>query len=185
MSAVARALDVSPTRASETPESRAGPRRLSASQKALLVCGIFSSLLYVAITILGAIRWEGYSSTAQTISELSAIGAPSRPIVVPLFLAYSALVIAFGLGIWGSSGRKPALRVVAGLMVGYGILDLMGPFSPMHQRGAEATLTDTMHVILTIVTVLFILLIIGFGANVFGKRFRLYSIATLGVLVVF
>lgn len=33
--------------------------------------------------------------------------------------------------------------------------------------------------------VLFILLIIGFGATAFGKRFRLYSIGTILVLLVF
>jgi hypothetical protein len=47
-------------------------------RKALLVCGILSSLLYVAMTVFVAMRWEGYSSASQTISELSAIGAPMR-----------------------------------------------------------------------------------------------------------
>jgi len=55
----------------------------------------------------------------------------------------------------------------------------------MHQRGVEATLTDIMHIILTTVTVLFILLQIGFGATAFGTRFRLYSTGTLLVVVVF
>jgi len=54
-------------------------------RKVLLVGGIVSSLLYVAITILGALRFEGYSSISQTVRELSAIGAPSRPLMVPLF----------------------------------------------------------------------------------------------------
>lgn len=54
----------------------------------------------------------------------------------------------------------------------------------MHLRGAELTLTDTMHIILASVTVVFILLTIGVGANAFGKRFRLYSIGTIAVLVV-
>jgi hypothetical protein len=35
------------------------------------------------------------------------------------------------------------------------------------------------------VTVLLMLLAIGFGAAAFGKRFRLYSIATIALLVVF
>ena len=47
-------------------------------RKALLVCGILSSLLYVAMTVFVAMRWEGHSSASQTISELSAIGAPTR-----------------------------------------------------------------------------------------------------------
>lgn len=47
-------------------------------RKALLVCGILSSLLYVAIDIYGALQFEGYSYASQAISELTAIGAPTR-----------------------------------------------------------------------------------------------------------
>jgi hypothetical protein len=49
-------------------------------RKTLLVCGILSSMLYVAMTVVVGMQWEGYSSTSQTISELSAIGAPTRPV---------------------------------------------------------------------------------------------------------
>lgn len=154
-------------------------------RKTLLVCGIISSLLYVAINILGALRWEGYSLESQTVSELSALDAPSRPLVVPLSLTYTVLMIAFGLGVWGSADRNRALRVVAGLLVAYGVLGLAAPFAPMHLRGEETSLTDTMHIILTIVTVLLMLTAIGFGASAFGKRFRLYSIATILILLVF
>ena len=47
-------------------------------RKTLLVSGIVSSLLYVAMNIFVAMQWEGYSSASQTVSELSAIGAPTR-----------------------------------------------------------------------------------------------------------
>ena len=83
----------------------------------------------------------------------------------------------------GIAGRNRALRVVAGLLIGYGVVCLTGPFTPMHLRGVEPTLTDTMHIIGAMVDVLFILLTIGFGANAFGKRFRLYSIGTIVVLL--
>ena len=158
------------------------------TRKVLLVCGILSSLLYVATLVFAPLLWKGYSSTSQTVSELFAIGAPSRPLVVPLFLAYGGLVIAFGSGVWGSAGRKRALRVVGGLLVAYGVVGLAGPFSPIHLREAlaagEGTLTDTVHGIITMVLVLFMLLAIGFGAAAFGRWFRLYSIATILMLVV-
>ena len=48
------------------------------ARKVLLGCGILSSLLYVAANIVGFRRWTDYSLTSQTVSELSAIGAPSR-----------------------------------------------------------------------------------------------------------
>ena len=48
-----------------------------------------------------------------------------------------------------------------------------------------STLTDTMHIVWSIVTVFLILFEIGFGAAALGMRFRLYSIATMVVFAVF
>ena len=70
-------------------------------------------------------------------------------------------------------------------MVVYGVISLAWPFAPMHLRGEGFTLTDTIHIVLAVVTVLLMLLAIGFGTAAFGKRFRLYSIATLVILVTF
>ena len=46
--------------------------------KALLICGILSSLLYFAINIIVPMQYPGYNSASQVPSELSAIGAPTR-----------------------------------------------------------------------------------------------------------
>ena len=78
-----------------------------------------------------------------------------------------------------------SLRVVAGLLVGYGVVGLAGPFAPMHQRGVKRTLTDTLHITITIVLVFFILLAIGFGVNAFGKGFRVYSVGSILILAGF
>ena len=157
-------------------------------QKLLLVCGILSSLMYVAADIAAAWRWEGYSYTAQTISELMAVEAPTRPLLVALFSLYNALVLTFGAGLLVSAGTRRALRVTGGLVLGWsalGIVVLL--FFPMHSRGAVGamTVTDGMHIALTSVGVLLTLLYMGFGAASLGKRFRLYSIGTILALVVF
>jgi hypothetical protein len=154
-------------------------------RKALLLCGVISSVLYIGTDVLGALHWAGYSYPSQSISELMAIDSPSRPLVVPLFLAYGLLVIAFGFGIAQSAGRGRALRVVARLMLAYGLLDLVGPFVPVHQRGVQPTLSDGLHIVVTILLVLLILSMIAFGAAAFGRRFRAYSIATLILLIFF
>ena len=70
-------------------------------------------------------------------------------------------------------------------MIVYGIIGLGWPLFPMHLRGAEFTRTDTMHIVFSMVTVLFMMLAIGFGVAAFGKRFRYYSIATLVILIAF
>src|SRR5215217_5792714 len=158
------------------------------ARKVLLGCGILSSLLYVAANILGSRRWRDYSLTSQTVSELSAIGAPSRSVVVPLITAHGGLVIPFGLGVWESAARKRALRVTGALLVGLGASDLPAPLFPMHRREAlgrgEGSRTDTMHIVVTSVNSLLIMLAIGFGSTAFGRRFRRYSIATILVLAV-
>jgi len=119
-------------------------------RKVLLALGIVGPLFYVATDFLVATRWEGYSYTDQTVSELFAIGAPTRPLAVLLMLTYGMLAIAFGLGIWISAGEKRALRVVAVGLIGKEVLGSVATlFAPMHLREAlaagEGTATDTWH----------------------------------------
>ena len=158
-------------------------------RRALLICGILSSLLYVAMNVVVAARWPGYSSVSQTVSELSAIGAPTRWLWVPLGHVYTLLVVAFGFGVWKSSDGRRSLRIVGALVATYGALGVVWPLAPMHLRETLAagggTMSDTLHLTLGAVTVLLMLLAIGFGASAFGRAFRVYSIVTLVVLVVF
>jgi hypothetical protein len=155
--------------------------------KALIICGILSSLLYVVTNVVTAILYEGYSAASQTVSELSAIGAPTRQLWISLMIPYSLLVIAFGCAIWKSSVENKRLRIVGILLMIDAFIGFFWP--PMHQREVLAaggkTLTDTMHIVFTAVTVPLMMLIIGFGAAAFGKRFRLYSVATLVSLIIF
>ena len=159
------------------------------ARRSLLVCGILSSLLYVAMTIFVAMQWETYSSASQTISELSAIGAPTRSLWAVPGAIYTVLVTAFGWGVWKSAGRSRALRIAGGLILAYGALGVLWPFAPMHLRETLAagggTLSDTMHLVLASVTVLLMLLAISFAATAFGTRFRVYSLATLAILAAF
>lgn len=157
------------------------------ARNALLLCGLVSSVLYVVMTTLVPFEWPAYSSFSQTISELSAIDAPTRPLWVPLGLAYTLLVAAFGVGVWQSADRNRRLRILGGLLVAYGIVGL--GWLPMHQRAVLAagggTLTDTMHIAWSVITVVLMFIAIGFGAAALGPRFRSYSIATAVVLAVF
>jgi hypothetical protein len=157
-------------------------------RKVLLICGVLAALLYVGSDIFSAMSWKEYSFTNQSVSELRAIGAPTRPFLVPCLLMYAVLEIAFGSAVWGAAGQERALRIAGVLLIGLGVVDLTGPFFPMHLREnlreTGRTLTDTVHIIVTVVTVLLILLTIAFGATALGKRFRLYSFATIIVLMV-
>lgn len=153
--------------------------------KILLVCGVLSSVLWIAADILASILLEGYSYINQTPSELSAIGTPTKSLLVQTGFAYNILLIAFGFGVWISARRKGSMRISAGLLIAYGIISFAWYFVPMHPRGTEFTLTDNLHILMAAVAVLLVLLIIGFGSSVFGRRFRIYSIVTFLLLIVF
>jgi len=156
-------------------------------RKTLLMCGIASSVLYAVM--IWSIRYEGYNPVSQVPSELTAIGAPTRTLWAQLGWIYTGLVTAFGFGLWRSAGRRRSVRILGGLVLAYASLGLLWPFAAMHQREVLAagggTLSDTMHVALGGVTVLLMFLAIGVGATAFGKRFRLYSIGTVVVLLTF
>jgi hypothetical protein len=156
-------------------------------RKALLVCGIASSVLYA--TMIWGIRYEGYSPMSQVPSELTAIGAPTEALWARLGWIYTVLITAFGIGVLKGAGTNAAVRFVGGLILAYASLGLLWPFVPMHQRDVLAagrgTLSDTLHQVLGAVTVFLMFLAIGFGATRLGKRFRWYSIVTVVLLLVF
>jgi hypothetical protein len=103
--------------------------RHEVSRKILLGCGIVSSLLYAAMIWL--IRYEEYSPISQVPSELTAIGAPTQALWARLGWIYTALITAFGLGLWKSAGGNRRLRIVGGLILAYASLGLLWPFAPM------------------------------------------------------
>jgi hypothetical protein len=163
-------------------------RRSLAVRRALLACGIGSSVAYVAANLAGALRGGGYSSVHQTVSELTAIDAPSRPVALPLFVTSDVLSLAFGAGVVASAGGNRPLRVAGGLLVGVGVANMISPFTPMHTREVLAagggTWTDKAHLAVLSATTLQIMGAMGFGAAAFGKRFRRFSVASLVTMLV-
>jgi phosphotransferase system glucose/maltose/N-acetylglucosamine-specific IIC component len=157
--------------------------------KFLLACGIISSLLYVAANIIVPPFYSGYDPASQTVSELSAIGAPTRILWAILVTPYILLMIAFSIGVWKSAVGNRSLRVIGGLLIVYSFLGLIWPFAPMHLRETIAaggsTLSDTVHIALGAVTEVLFLSALGFSTVAFGKGFRIYSILTFVVLLVF
>lgn len=152
-------------------------------KKILLLCGPTSALLYLAMNIFIPPLWKEYSVVTQTVSELSAIGAPTRPVWYPWGIVYALLTIAFGAGVWQSATDNRPLRVVAGAFLADGAISLFWP--PMNLRGVEMALTDVLHIAFAMVWLLTALVALGFGALTLGKRFRVYTLVTLGLFVMF
>jgi hypothetical protein len=155
------------------------------TRRGLLVCGVAAALVYVATDVVAAVRWEGYRYVSQTISELMAVGAPTRGFVVGMFLVHDVLLGAFGVGVW-EAGRRWGLRVTGGLLIGIAVVGgIAAPLFPMHLRGMAGSLTDSLHIVATSVIAVCTLVAVGSAATVGGRWFRIYSVGTIAVLIVF
>jgi hypothetical protein len=153
---------------------------LSAAQKALLSCGILAVLLRVGTDLLAGRMWKGYSFVSQSISELSAAGAPTRSLVLPLELAFNVLMIAFAIGIWRLAGESLLMRIVSGLIVGNAIISfLVTLLLPMRFSSDAGFSASTIHVIIMAIGVLFFLLAMGLAGAAYRDWFRYYSFGTL------
>ena len=130
-----------------------------------------ASMVNVAADLVASWRWQEYSYAHQTVSELSAIGAPTESLWRAITLPYVPLMIAFACGVWIAAGRRRSLRVTAVLLLGLAGNAVAWSFFPMHTRGMELTSSDTGHLVLSAVQVVLMLLAIGVSAAAFGARF--------------
>jgi hypothetical membrane protein len=155
------------------------------ARKALLFCGILAPLIYVGTDLLAASLYEGYSYTDQAISELSAIGAPTSWLWQIMAFIFNPLIIAFGLGVWYVAHHRKSLRIAGTLIMLWGITGFIWLLFPMNMRGSIGSASDTGHLILSGFTVILITVFIAFASGAYGKGFRLYSIHTILVMLIF
>lgn len=151
------------------------------AHKALLICGMVAAALYVAMNVIGLLQDPSQGVMTHTISELSAIDAPPRPTWVALGVIYNLLMIAFGAGVWLAAGRKRSLRAAGVLFAVAAAIGFFWP--PMHQRGTETSLTDTLHIVWTGVHNLLTLAAMTLAALALGKRFRWFTLVTIAVML--
>ena len=156
-------------------------------RQVLLGCGIVAPAWWVAMDVVGSLRYPGYSYVDQTISELSAQGAPTSTFMMVFSgIPYLVLMIPFGVGIWLTAGGRRAQRITAALVLGEVVWGVVGGLAfPMAIRGHEETLRNQMHAWYGIGMPIFFLLAVGFGSRLFGTRFRYYTYATVLALFVF
>lgn len=148
--------------------------------KVLIICGILAPLLFIFTDILAGILYTGYNFIYQSLNELSAVGAPTRSLVVLLNLVYNLILIAFVLGIWVSSDRNRLLRITALMILGNAIVTLIWAFFPMQLGEAPSNI----NVVLGALSMIFFLLAIGFGAATYKNWFRLFSIGILATFLI-
>ena len=152
----------------------------------LLACGIAGAALFLAMDWVAAFwLYPGYDITSQQVSELSAIGAPSRPFWMTLGFPHAALNFSFAYGVWRAHAGRRSLAIMAILLALFALNSfLWGWVAPMHMRGVAFTSTDTLHIVFTIVAVLLMVGFMTLGALAFDGRFRWFSWATMAAMLV-
>lgn len=145
---------------------------------ALLACGVIVAVVQIFGDILAAALHPGYSYIDQSVSELSAIGAPTRPITAGFGFAYEALVLAFAVGVW-MMATKRGLKIAAVILGLFAVNALVWGLFPMQQRGSEMAFTDYAHIGGAVLQVLTIVLFIAFGSGADGRWFRVFSVAMI------
>ena len=165
-----------------SPTTEFGAVRRSRVRQALLSFGLLSSLLYIVATdVVAAGRWEGYNRTSRMVSDLFAVGAPSRQALVPLFAVYTVLVTGFGIGIWISAEKNRALRATGALLIGFGLANALGSFFPLNLGSDDAV---PMHIVATVGLIVFMMAAVIASAWAFGRGFFIYAFATIGTMLV-
>jgi hypothetical protein len=95
------------------------------------------------------------------------------------------------VGLWTSAGpKRTAARITAAMLLGStatgSAAQVFFPTLPREALAAgEAGLRNALHPPVTAVSSLFLVLAMGFGATLLGKRFRYYSYATILTVLVF
>ena len=161
-------------------------RTSTATRRALLTCGLVSSLLYPALDLAAGLSYDGYSFYSQTISELGAIGAPQQPWLTPLFLAYNLLVVVFAVAVLfeGRRGNR-RLQAVGWLLLSYMLVGSGTAIFPVHVRGTATFADELPHIVTGLAAIAVIIATMAAGSVALGKRFRNFSWTTIGTLLLF
>jgi hypothetical protein len=150
---------------------------------------MLSAIYYVVINIVVPLQWPQYDATSQTVSELSAIDAPTRKLWNVLSLPYALLTIAFAFGVLLAAGKNRKLWLPGVLLFSLSMLNSLWPLAPMHRREAladgAASTSDAIHIGLGIATEALFLVILFYTAYAFGKRFRIFSGLVLALILIF
>jgi hypothetical protein len=156
----------------------------------LLTCGVVYAVSYAIVNdAIAAPLYGGYSWLDQAVSELSAEGASTRAFLVAMAPVWSALLLAFGIGIWRAASTRRWLRWLGAVTAIHGLWSLAWIWFPMSSRADLATggsgVNDTGHLVLVTATAIFVITELALAAASFGNRFRAYAAASAVVMLVF
>lgn len=155
--------------------------------------GILSPIFFVLVDIIGGMITPDYSRIINAVSELTQAGSENIYLLSSLFFISAVIGIGFGIGIVTEFSYSRSKLIFSGgiLIIINGIFSgLTGTIFPMDPFNVDITFAGTMHIILTALNALMIMMLIPMmGIGFYRERqwvsFRLYSIITLVIIVIF
>lgn len=151
--------------------------------KFLLTLGILAPIVKIATDVFAIRMWKGYSFVSQSISELSASGAPTRSTVLLLDLLFDLLIVAFAIGLWQQPDQSHILRIVSALIVANAVISFFVTlFIPMQINSDGISSASTIHVVLMAIGVFSFMAAMGLAGFAFDDWIRYVS---LGILVAY
>lgn len=149
---------------------------ISILQRALLISGLIAPLLYFGTDRLVGSLIPGYSFSAQSMSDVSAIGSPQRSLAVLLTAVACIFMTAFGVGLWLVSHQVLLLRVVSVLIIGNATFGLIATLLFPTHYGVRPSFVSA-GVLIMFSSVLCFVLAMVLGAVALKGWFRIFSIA--------
>lgn len=144
--------------------------------RALLLCGILSAILRVATDIIAGKLWAEYNFASRSISDLTAVGSPTRSFVLPFEIISLVLSVLFAIGTWTLAKDNSLLRITAAMIFGSGVFSLIGTLFPVQLSQSLTTSANKTNTIIIGMSVLLLVLAMGFGTAAYKDWFRIFSI---------
>jgi hypothetical membrane protein len=138
----------------------------------LSLFGLFGVIFYFLHIVFGRIFYEGYNPFAQAISDLTASSSPSKNIASPLSFIYGIFTVTFSVGflVYFKGKLNKIISVGSCFFCLMTVISFLGyTFFSLSEAGYAGTFQDKMHVIVTVLVVLFTIISIIFYSIGFLK----------------
>jgi hypothetical membrane protein len=160
-------------------------------KKILSLFGLIGVVFYFLHVFFGSLFYTGYNPLAQAISDLTASNSPSRSIAMPFSLLYGifTVIFSFCFFIYFKHKINKCVTLGAGVFCIMTIISFFGyTFFPLSESGYAETFQDKMHIVVTIIVVLFtiialLLFIFGFLKTEKIKYLGMISLCTFLLLL--
>ena len=126
--------------------------------KYLGVFGIISLLSYTAMVVFSPLAYPGYDWLSMAVSDLSAVGAPSAALAERLNALFGpcAVVCVMGVCVGAAGCRSKILKSGIGFFAAMEWVTVAGyKMFPLVQGEESSSFQNTMHIVVTVLVVLF------------------------------